>query len=70
MSLHTRFEQADEIRVVWVLGEAQSSAVVHVLGELLRLVLAELLNSDFLLFLLDVIVLFLLGSAWKSLPRK
>ena len=66
--LHAAFPETDDVRIIWVLGEAKSSAVVHELPELLRLVLAEFFDGHFLLLLLDVGVLLLLGSAWETLP--
>lgn len=38
--LHAPFEQIDDVAVVWILSEAETSAVVHEFLELLRLVLA------------------------------
>ena len=70
VSLHARLEQPDDVRIVGVLSEGEASAVVHKLSEFLRLVFAQFLDGDFLLLLLDVIVLLLLGSSWQSLPRK
>ena len=55
--LHAAFEQIDDVAIVWVLGEAETSAVVHEFLELLRLVLAKLLDLDLLLLFLDVGVL-------------
>ena len=70
MSLHTWLEQTDDVGVVWILSKAESSAVVHKLGKFLGLVLAQFLDGDLLLLFLNVIILLLLGSAWKPLPRK
>lgn len=70
MSLHTWFKQSNDVGIVWILGKTQTSAVVHKLSEFLWLVLAKFLDGDFLLLLLNVIILLLLGSAWKPLPRK
>ena len=68
VSLHARLEQANDVRVVGVLREGQASAVVHELSEFLRLVLAQFLNSHFLLLFLDIGVFLLLRSSGKSLP--
>ena len=70
VTLHAALEQVYDVAVVGVLGEAQTSAVVHEFLELLRLVLAEFLYGRFFLFLLDICVLFGLGSAWEPLPRQ
>ena len=40
VSFHAPFEKADDISIVWILGEGQTSAVVHELFELFRLVFA------------------------------
>lgn len=66
--LHAALEQPQHILVIGVLGELKLSAVVHKLAEFLGMSLAELVHSDFELLLLDVIVLFILGAAWESLP--
>jgi len=61
--LHAALEQANDVAVVWVLGETQASAVVHELSEFLGLVLAELIDCGLLLLLLDGRVFLSLGSA-------
>ena len=66
--LHASLEQADDVAVVRVLGEAETSAIVHEFLELVRLIQAELVNTYLLLLFLDVCVFFLLGFTWKSLP--
>ena len=66
--LHTALEQVDDVAIVWVLGEAETSAVVHKFLEFLRLVFAELLDLDLLLLFLDVGVLLSLGSSGEALP--
>ena len=68
--LHATFEQANDVAVVGVLGEAQTSAVVHELSEFIGLVFAQVIDGGLLLFLLNGSVLFGLGSSWKSLPRQ
>ena len=68
MAFHARLEQADDVRVVRVLSEGKTSAIVHEFSELLRLILAKFFNSDLLLLFLDVSVLLLLRSSRKALP--
>ena len=68
MSLHAALEEPNDVRVIWVLGETETSAVVHEFSEFLWLVLAEFLDGHFLLLFLDVGVLLLLVSSWESLP--
>ena len=65
---HAGLKQGDDVTVVRVLSEGQSSAVVHEFGKLVWLVLAELFDLDFLLLFLDVSVLLGLRSTWKTLP--
>jgi len=60
MSLHATLEESGNVRVVWILGEGESTAVVHILSEFLRLILAEFFDGHFLLLFLDVGVFFLL----------
>ena len=66
--LHAALEQLDDVVVVGVLSEAQASAVVHELAELVWLVLAQLVNRSLLFLLLDRGVLLGLGSSWQALP--
>ena len=66
--LHASFEEPDDVTIIRVLSEAETSAVVHEFLELLRLVFAQLLDLDLLLLLLDVGVLLSLGSTWEALP--
>ena len=66
--LHTALEQTDDIAVIWILGEAKATAVVHEFSEFFRLILAQVINGCLFLFLLDGCVLLSLGSTWKSLP--
>ena len=66
--LHAGLKQGDDVTVVRVLSEGQSSAVVHEFGKLVWLVLAELFDLDFLLLFLDVSVFLGLGSSWEALP--
>lgn len=64
------FEKPINILVVRILGESQLSAVLHELEELVRLVFAKVLKSHLLLLFLNIIVLLIFGSSWKSLPWK
>ena len=66
--LHATLEEPDDVTIIWVLGEAETSAVVHEFLELLWLVLAKLLDLHLLLLFLDVGVLLGLGSSWEALP--
>jgi len=68
MSLHTSFEQIDDIAIVWILCESQTSAVVHKFFEFFRLVFAQFFNLGFLLLFLDVGVFLSFRSSWKTLP--
>lgn len=68
--LHAAFEQADDVAVIRVLGEAEATAVMHELLELFGLVAAEVLDRSLLLLLLDVSVLFSLRAAGQALPRE
>ena len=65
---HAGLKQGDDVTVVRVLSEGQSSAVVHEFGKLVWLVLTELFDLDFLLLFLDVSVRLGLGSSWEALP--
>jgi hypothetical protein len=60
MSLGATLEETNNVSVVWILGEGESSAVVHELSEFLWLVLAEFFNGHLLLLFLDIGVFFLL----------
>ena len=70
MSLHASFEQADDVPIIWVLCEAETSAIVHELLEFVRLVSTELFDGHLLFLHLNVGVLFLLWSTWEALPRQ
>ena len=70
VTLHTSLKQADNVAVVRLSFEGQTSAVVHEFLELVRVVQAELVKGHFLLLALDGVVLLLLGAAWKTLPRE
>jgi len=66
--LHAALEQSDDVAIVWVLGEAETSAVVHEFLEFFWLILAELLDLDLFLLFLDVGVLLSLRPSWEALP--
>lgn len=66
--LHAVLEEAKAGPVVGLLLELQLAAVLHVLTELGRVSTAKLLQRSLNLLLLDVVVLFILGATWKSLP--
>lgn len=70
MALHARLEKAKDVRVVGITSKSQTSAIVHVILELLRLIQAEFIKTDFLLLSLDVSVLLSLASTWQALPGK
>jgi len=63
MPLHAALEQSDDVAVVWILGEAETAAVVHKLSELLRLITAQFVDGHFFLLFLDVRVFLLLGPS-------
>ena len=60
MSLHAPLEQSDDETIVWVLSEAEASAIMHKLFEFIRLILAKLFNAHFLLLFLDICIFLLL----------
>ena len=70
MALHAALEQREDVAIVRVGREGQSTAVVHEFLELGRLVQAELINGDLLLFALDVIIFFVFRASWQALPRQ
>jgi len=70
VSLHALLEQGENVAVIWVLGERQSTAIFHELLELSRLVLAELCEGHLLLLSFDCGVLLVFGASRKALPRK
>ena len=65
---HASLEEGEASAVVGLLLEFKLSAVLHVLTELAWVSTAELLKGSLNLLLLDVVVLLILGAAWKSLP--
>jgi hypothetical protein len=62
------FEELVNVLVVGVLRERKLSAILHELKELVWLVFAQFLKGHFLLLFLNIIVLFIFGSSWESLP--
>jgi hypothetical protein len=68
VALHAAFEKSQNEAVVGVGGETEAAAVLHEFLELAGLVHAEFVDSNFLLFALDVIIFFILGASGKSLP--
>ena len=68
--LHAAFKQAEDELVVGVLSELEFAAIVHELTELLGVALAQLVDSDLQLLLLDVVVLLVLRAARQTLPRQ
>ena len=68
--LHAALEETEDVLVVRVLSELKLAAIVHELAEFLGVALAQLVNGDLELLLLDVVVLFVLGTAWEALPRQ
>ena len=70
MPAHAILKQLNNETVVWILCEAQISAVIHELLELIRLVFAEVINRNLLFLLLDVSILLCLRSTREALPWK
>ena len=68
MPFHATFEQINDVLVVWIGNECEAAAVVHKFLELRRLVKAKLIDGDFFLFALDVIIFLVLRAPRKSLP--
>ena len=69
MSLHATFKQVKNVFVVRVMSEAQATTVVHKLIELNGLIQAKLIDSNFFLFALDVVIFLILRATWQTLPR-
>jgi hypothetical protein len=67
---HAVLEELQAGPVVGLLLELEGTAVLHVLAELTGVAAAELLKRRLDLLLLDVVVLFVLGTARQSLPRQ
>ena len=55
ISLHAALEETNDVAIVWILGEAEASAIVHELLEFVRLISAELLNAYLLLLFLPLL---------------
>ena len=70
MALHAALEERGHVAVVGVCGEGQPAAVLHELLELGRLVQTQLVHRHFFLLALNVIVFFVFGASWETLPRK
>ena len=68
MSFHAALKQIEDVLVVGVGNESESSAIVHELLKLWWLIEAELINSDLLLLALDVIIFLVFRASWESLP--
>ena len=68
--LHAALEEAEHKLVVGVLSELELATVVHEFTELLGVVLAQLVYCYLELLLLDVVVLFVLGTPRETLPRE
>ncbi len=66
--LHTSLEFVKDVFVVGLVSELELSAVVHEILEFIWMTFTEFIHSDFKLLLLDVVVLLILGPAWKPLP--
>jgi hypothetical protein len=63
-------EDLAEVRVVWLVVEAEGAGVVQVDGELVREATAEHLGGGGHLLLHDAVVLLLLGGRLETLPGK
>ena len=70
MHLHAFAEEAQAVLVVGLLLELQSAAIDHVIIELLRHSLAEVLEPRLELLVLDVLILFVLVPPREALPRQ
>jgi len=60
VALHAAFEQTDDVAVVWVGFKSQTSAIVHELFELRRLVKTKFFDGYLLLFAFDVVIFLVL----------
>lgn len=67
---HAVVEEAEDVTVVWVVGEFEGPAVLHKLLELDGLVQTQFVNGDLLLLSLDVVIFFVFGPAGETLPGK
>lgn len=68
VALHAALEQAEDVAIVGVCGEGQTTAIVHELLELGRLVQAQFVDGHLLLFALDVIIFLVFRASWEALP--
>jgi hypothetical protein len=68
VALHAALEQTQDVLVVGVLGELELATVVHEFAELLGMSLAELVDSNLELLLLDVVILLVLRAPRETLP--
>ena len=68
MPLHAAFEIAQTGAIVELLFKFELSTVFHVLTELGWVPTTEFFKACLNLLFLDVVVLFVLGATWQSLP--
>lgn len=68
VALHALLKQVEDVPVVGVSSEAERSAVLHVLLELVWLVQAQLVDGNLLLLALNIVIFFILAAAWETLP--
>ena len=68
VALHALLEDRNDVAVVRLLRELQLAAVLHEGLELAGLVQAKLVQSDFLLLSLNVVVFLVLRAAGEALP--
>ena len=63
-------EKAEAVLVIGLLLELQAAAIHHEVVELLGHTVAEILQPRLELFVLDILILFVLVTAWEPLPRQ
>ena len=68
MTSHALLPKAYTHGVVRCILKLQLSAILHVLLELSGVAFAKLVESRLYLLLLDIVVFFVFGSTWESLP--
>ena len=68
MAFHAPLKKRKNVAIIGVSSKGKSTAVVHKLLELRRLVKTKLIDGHFLLLALDVIIFLILGATWQSLP--
>ena len=68
MPLQAALEEAHARPVVRLLFELERTAVLHELTELRGVTAAQLFQRRLDLLFLDVVVLFVLGATWETLP--